>query len=591
MKKIIAVVLLLSIILTGCTSVLLDEDNSNYLVIDRLPNFNNVLNNMLQNKDVVDIDQMVLQKLDGMIKGLNYFNEFSYEEVDRFTQGNIKAVLNTIDDFQDSDEEFIGFITAIYQIDQEIAQHVKFKNKIHYSVGNRGYIEDNILYIPVLLYEEVISCEVKELKTVLQDYYPEEGDSFFEGLKKNLIYYNSNIGKFIERYKGFIALDLSTGEYVEDDSFYSKLFVIFGDKSLGLFENKDFQQKRTDIFEKLENIENEMIKEAVYLFFNYIGEYNYNVLHQGLGEYKFSLYMEELKLDYYDYSDTFWYLDNKLYYSSNYDLDRHNEQLSLGFLKLLEKNIKEPLKYINEFNSYVELSSFDLQEVEKLKTRLNYSNDNYVELYRQIFNYNNNIILVDDVDLEAVISIKILELNEKNNKNVFSYSSWAIEDIIDMVDEDIYLDGIKDFKRSISREEFTELIIKLLEGFNITYDKAYAEEFIDTKNPFVYKAYNLGLVNGKGNSKFDPTGKITRQEMAAIMERVIKLMDLDIIVTEEYRYFADEDDIANWGKNAIQLLNKLDIIRGVGNDKINPLGNATIEEAMVILSRLFYIAY
>jgi hypothetical protein len=56
-------------------------------------------------------------------------------------------------------------------------------------------------------------------------------------------------------------------------------------------------------------------------------------------------------------------------------------------------------------------------------------------------------------------------------------------------------------------------------------------------------------------------------------------------VTDEYRLFADEDEIADYAKNAVQAMNKCGIIEGKGNNTIDPKGAVTRAEAAAILHR------
>jgi hypothetical protein len=60
-------------------------------------------------------------------------------------------------------------------------------------------------------------------------------------------------------------------------------------------------------------------------------------------------------------------------------------------------------------------------------------------------------------------------------------------------------------------------------------------------------------------------------------------------VTEEYRIFADEDEIGSYAKNAVQLMNKLGVISGRGERDgqtvIDPTATATRAEVAAILRR------
>ena len=127
--------------------------------------------------------------------------------------------------------------------------------------------------------------------------------------------------------------------------------------------------------------------------------------------------------------------------------------------------------------------------------------------------------------------------------------------------------------------------------------RIYGSPAVNTENPFtdiqdgvwyteaVKWAVANGIVNGYGEGIFAPDKEISRQEMAAMLMRYIRYIDFDYAVTLEYRFFADENEIADYAKDDIQTLNKLEIINGKGNNIIDPLGLATRAEAAAMLRR------
>lgn len=131
----------------------------------------------------------------------------------------------------------------------------------------------------------------------------------------------------------------------------------------------------------------------------------------------------------------------------------------------------------------------------------------------------------------------------------------------------------------------------------ILYRHAGEENVANLANPFsdvaadtwyadaVKWAAENGIVTGVGGGLFAPNANITRQDMAAILARYLEYMDLSIPVTQEYVLFADEAAISDYAKNAIQLLHKLGIINGVGNNTIDPKGTATRAQAAAMLHR------
>lgn len=95
-----------------------------------------------------------------------------------------------------------------------------------------------------------------------------------------------------------------------------------------------------------------------------------------------------------------------------------------------------------------------------------------------------------------------------------------------------------------------------------------------------------GIVNGVSDGLFSPDTEITRQDIAVILLRYLDYIKADYILTEEYRFFVDESDIAGYAKNAIQVMNKLGIINGKGGNMIDPQGKATRAEVAAMLGRI-----
>jgi len=95
-----------------------------------------------------------------------------------------------------------------------------------------------------------------------------------------------------------------------------------------------------------------------------------------------------------------------------------------------------------------------------------------------------------------------------------------------------------------------------------------------------------GIVLGIGGGLFVPDAEITRQDMAVMLLRYLNYIKADYVVTDDYRIFADEVDIADYAKDAVQVLNKLGIILGKGNNIIDPKGTATRAEVAAMLHRI-----
>ncbi|MGM9524088.1 MAG: S-layer homology domain-containing protein [Faecousia sp.] len=93
-----------------------------------------------------------------------------------------------------------------------------------------------------------------------------------------------------------------------------------------------------------------------------------------------------------------------------------------------------------------------------------------------------------------------------------------------------------------------------------------------------------GIVGGVGNNKFDPEGKITREQMATILYRYAEKKGIDTGKRGDLSAFPDGGKVASWAKNAIQWAVAEKIING-SDGKLLPQGDATRAQVATILMR------
>ncbi len=114
--------------------------------------------------------------------------------------------------------------------------------------------------------------------------------------------------------------------------------------------------------------------------------------------------------------------------------------------------------------------------------------------------------------------------------------------------------------------------------------------FVDVPQDAYYSdavawAKEAGLVAGYDNVHFGPDESITRQDLAMVLMRYIGMTGTEYMTTQEYIYFADEVEIADYAKGAIQTLNKLGVLNGIGENRIAPRDSATRAQASAMLRR------
>ncbi|NLN83254.1 MAG: S-layer homology domain-containing protein [Firmicutes bacterium] len=168
-------------------------------------------------------------------------------------------------------------------------------------------------------------------------------------------------------------------------------------------------------------------------------------------------------------------------------------------------------------------------------------------------------------------------------------AKWAIEAVESARDtwfKDSHL--LSRFQNNINREEYAELVVRLYEsikGEHIPLPEV--NPFNDCDLWHVQQAYHAGLISGRGDGVFDPFSPITRQETAKMFDNLFNALGIDPIVTQEYIEFKDEEDIASYAKAPMQLMYKLEIILGEGDNVMAPLKKSSREMAIVIGNRIF----
>ena len=118
------------------------------------------------------------------------------------------------------------------------------------------------------------------------------------------------------------------------------------------------------------------------------------------------------------------------------------------------------------------------------------------------------------------------------------------------------------------------------EGENIFTDVPNGTWYTDA---VAWAAAN-GIVGGVGNNKFDPEGKITREQMATILFRYAQKKGIDTSKRGELSGFPDSGKVSSWAKDAIQWAVAEEIING-SDGKLLPQGNATRAQVATILMR------
>ncbi|MHA6530382.1 S8 family serine peptidase [Paenibacillus sp. BAC0078] len=140
---------------------------------------------------------------------------------------------------------------------------------------------------------------------------------------------------------------------------------------------------------------------------------------------------------------------------------------------------------------------------------------------------------------------------------------------------------------NLTRAEFTALLTRAL---GLRTDASVT--FTDVKSSDWYAkdvaaASKAGLILGIGNGKFAPTQKVTRQELAVILDRALKLTGVELkAANPSFTTYTDNAKVAPYAKDSLQSLSKAGIIGSDAGTAFNPTAPATRETAAAALYEL-----
>lgn len=184
------------------------------------------------------------------------------------------------------------------------------------------------------------------------------------------------------------------------------------------------------------------------------------------------------------------------------------------------------------------------------------------------------------------------DVNINDNKNTtvkfndLESVEWARAAIEGLAEKKIVSgkgDGKYDPTAAVKREEFITMLVSLLE----IYDKDAKCGFEDVSEgewyyPYVASAVNAGIVNGLSDSIFGTGKDISKEDIAALLQRAAQLKGKSF-AQDGYVGFDDENEISAYALSGVKSLNSAGIINGNGSGKFEPKKSATRAETAVML--------
>lgn len=133
----------------------------------------------------------------------------------------------------------------------------------------------------------------------------------------------------------------------------------------------------------------------------------------------------------------------------------------------------------------------------------------------------------------------------------------------------------------VTREQFLKMLVHAMGYTLVTEQSAFEDADSDAwYYPYVCTAVKNGIASGISETEFGVGGYITREQIAAMCYRAMKLPAADAGVIEE---FADQGDIAEYAGEAALRMRGMGIISGNENGEFLPKNFATRAEAAQII--------
>ena len=93
------------------------------------------------------------------------------------------------------------------------------------------------------------------------------------------------------------------------------------------------------------------------------------------------------------------------------------------------------------------------------------------------------------------------------------------------------------------------------------------------------------IVNGVEGNNFDPTGSLTREQMATVLYRYAQYKGVDVSASGDIGGFVDSANVSSWAADAVKWAVGTGLVNGVEGNALAPQGTSTRAQAATVLMR------
>ncbi|QHI71796.1 S-layer homology domain-containing protein [Aminipila terrae] len=157
------------------------------------------------------------------------------------------------------------------------------------------------------------------------------------------------------------------------------------------------------------------------------------------------------------------------------------------------------------------------------------------------------------------------------------WSESSVKELIDLGAVSSYPDHTFKPDKNITRAELVTILVKALK-IDISSDKVFADTQKHWAKDYIAAAEKYRIVSGYTANQFGPDDFVTREQMATMIMRALKLNS-----QAAKEIFGDQKEISDWAKDYISAAQNAKLISGYPDGSFHPKDSATRGEAAKVI--------
>lgn len=138
-------------------------------------------------------------------------------------------------------------------------------------------------------------------------------------------------------------------------------------------------------------------------------------------------------------------------------------------------------------------------------------------------------------------------------------------------------------QNTVKREEFIKMLVLILGKHDANAKCSFADVPLESwSSSYIASAVNAGLVQGISENYFGFESEISRQDACVLLYRALS----DKIKGGTPKEFADQDEIAAYAKEAVEVMSRMGLVNGMADGNFKPNNVMTRAEAAKLLYEL-----